>query len=168
VGASALGAAQASLADLRRNLPPSDLQATTAALASYVQLLDRYRQAAIAVEQLQGGLETMGNQLRDASRVLTRHQIQLRDEEALEARSMLSVIALLALNSMQQMALSLRELIGGIGQGTGQLTAAVGELSSVAERTQVMTGNQKDETDQVATAMNEMAATVLEVARNAE
>ena len=71
-------------------------------------------------------------------------------------------------NSMQQMALSLRELIGGIGQGTGQLTAAVGELSSVAERTQVMTGNQKDETDQVATAMNEMAATVLEVARNAE
>ncbi|WP_370409078.1 MULTISPECIES: methyl-accepting chemotaxis protein [Pseudomonas] len=69
---------------------------------------------------------------------------------------------------MQQMALSLRELIGGIGQGTGQLTAAVGELSSVAERTQLMTGNQKDETDQVATAMNEMAATVLEVARNAE
>ncbi len=217
VGASALGAAQASLADLRRNLPPSDLQATTAALASYVQLLDRYRQAAIAVEQLQGGLEAMGNQLRDASRVLTRHQIQLRDEEALEARSMLSVIALLALvlgslaawlitrqiteplrrtlqaaqciakgdlrsdlrvsrqdelgqlqNSMQQMALSLRELIGGIGQGTGQLTAAVGELSSVAERTQLMTGNQKDETDQVATATNELAATVLEVARNAE
>ncbi|WP_420793846.1 methyl-accepting chemotaxis protein [Pseudomonas fontis] len=66
------------------------------------------------------------------------------------------------------MTLSLRELIGGIGQGATQLNSAVGQLSAVAEQTQTVLSNQRDETDQVATAMNQMAATVLEVARNAE
>ncbi|MDD0976045.1 methyl-accepting chemotaxis protein [Pseudomonas sp. TNT2022 ID681] len=70
--------------------------------------------------------------------------------------------------SMREMTLSLRELIGGIGQGATQLNSAVGQLSAVAEQTQTVLSNQRDETDQVATAMNQMAATVLEVARNAE
>ncbi|PWB32107.1 methyl-accepting chemotaxis protein [Pseudomonas sp. SDI] len=70
--------------------------------------------------------------------------------------------------SMHEMTLGLRELIGGIGQGTSQLATAVDQLTTVAEQTQSVLGNQRDETDQVATAMNQMAATVQEVARNAE
>jgi len=71
-------------------------------------------------------------------------------------------------NSMQAMTLSLRELIGGIDQGIGQLSAAVEQLAEVSEQTKVRVAQQKDETDQVATAMNQMSATVHEVAQNAE
>ncbi|MEB0094135.1 methyl-accepting chemotaxis protein [Pseudomonas sp. CCI4.2] len=70
--------------------------------------------------------------------------------------------------SMQQMTLSLRELIGGIGDGVTQIASAAEQLSAVTEQTSVGVTTQKDETDQVATAMNEMTATVMEVARNAE
>ncbi|MEA9978649.1 MULTISPECIES: methyl-accepting chemotaxis protein [unclassified Pseudomonas] len=70
--------------------------------------------------------------------------------------------------SMQQMILSLRELIGGIGDGVTQIASAAEQLSAVTEQTNVGVTTQKDETDQVATAMNQMTATVMEVARNAE
>ncbi|MGV2834121.1 methyl-accepting chemotaxis protein, partial [Pseudomonas shirazensis] len=70
--------------------------------------------------------------------------------------------------SMQRMTVSLRELIGGIGDGVTQIASAAEELSAVTEQTSAGVNNQKVETDQVATAMNEMAATVHEVARNAE
>jgi len=70
--------------------------------------------------------------------------------------------------SMQRMTVSLRELIGGIGDGVTQIASAAEELSAVTEQTSAGVNNQKVETDQVATAMNEMAATVQEVARNAE
>ncbi|WP_449430812.1 methyl-accepting chemotaxis protein [Pseudomonas putida] len=70
--------------------------------------------------------------------------------------------------SMQRMTQSLRELIGGIGDGVTQIASAAEELSAVTEQTSAGVNNQKVETDQVATAMNEMAATVHEVARNAE
>ena len=70
--------------------------------------------------------------------------------------------------SMQRMTVSLRELIGGIGDGVTQIASAAEELSAVTEQTSAGVNNQKIETDQVATAMNEMAATVHEVARNAE
>lgn len=66
------------------------------------------------------------------------------------------------------MTVSLRELIGGIGDGVTQIASAAEELSAVTEQTSAGVNNQKVETDQVATAMNEMAATVQEVARNAE
>ncbi|WP_194789840.1 methyl-accepting chemotaxis protein [Pseudomonas sp. UFMG81] len=70
--------------------------------------------------------------------------------------------------SMRAMALSLRELLGGIDRGVGQLSQAVDELATVSEQTQQRVGQQKEETDQVATAMNQMSATVQEVAQNAE
>jgi methyl-accepting chemotaxis protein len=70
--------------------------------------------------------------------------------------------------SMQQMTLSLRELIGGIGDGVSQIASAAEQLSAVTAQTSVGVNGQKDETDQVATAMNQMTATVREVARNAE
>jgi len=70
--------------------------------------------------------------------------------------------------NMQRMTISLRELIGGIGDGVTQIASAAEQLSAVTEQTSAGVNNQKVETDQVATAMNEMAATVHEVARNAE
>ncbi|WP_026145254.1 methyl-accepting chemotaxis protein [Pseudomonas asplenii] len=71
-------------------------------------------------------------------------------------------------DSMQRMTISLREVIGGIRDGVTQIASAAEELSAVTEQTSAGVNSQKVETDQVATAMNEMAATVQEVARNAE
>ncbi|MBF8744255.1 methyl-accepting chemotaxis protein [Pseudomonas monteilii] len=70
--------------------------------------------------------------------------------------------------SMQRMTQRLRELISGIGDGVTQIASAAEELSAVTEQTSAGVTNQKVETDQVATAMNQMTATVHEVARNAE
>ncbi|MDB6141688.1 MAG: trg 1 [Pseudomonas sp.] len=70
--------------------------------------------------------------------------------------------------SMQQMTLSLRELISGISEGVTQIASSAEQLSAVTEQTNVGVNTQKEETDQVATAMNQMTATVMEVARNAE
>lgn len=49
-----------------------------------------------------------------------------------------------------------------------RIASAAEELSAVTEQTSAGVNSQKIETDQVATAMNEMTATVQEVARNAE
>jgi methyl-accepting chemotaxis protein len=69
---------------------------------------------------------------------------------------------------IQHMATTLRELIGGIRDGVGQIASAAEELSAVTEQTRAGANSQKSETDQVATAMHDMSATVQEVARNAE
>ncbi len=63
---------------------------------------------------------------------------------------------------------NLRKLISGIGDSARQIASAATQLSSVTEQTRAGINNQKDETDQVATAMNEMLATAQEVARHAE
>lgn len=70
-------------------------------------------------------------------------------------------------DSVQRMTLSLRQLIGGVRDGVIQLSNAAEQLSAVTEQTNVGVTSQTLETDQVATAMNEMTATVQEVARNA-
>ncbi|MEJ5042752.1 methyl-accepting chemotaxis protein [Pseudomonas sp. B21-036] len=70
--------------------------------------------------------------------------------------------------AMQRMTVSLRELVGGIGEGVTQIASAAEQLSAVTEQTSSGVSTQKVETDQVATAMHEMAATVQDVARNAE
>jgi methyl-accepting chemotaxis protein len=71
-------------------------------------------------------------------------------------------------HSIQAMTQSLRQLIGGIGEGVGEISTAAQQLSAVTEQTSAGVNNQKLETDQVATAMNQMTATVLEVARSAQ
>nr|WP_122745807.1 methyl-accepting chemotaxis protein [Pseudomonas viridiflava] len=71
-------------------------------------------------------------------------------------------------STIQRMTVSLRELVGGIRDGVTQIASAAEELSAVTEQTSTGVNNQKVETDQVATAMHEMTATVQEVARNAE
>lgn len=70
--------------------------------------------------------------------------------------------------SMQRMTLNLRRLIGELRDGVVQIASAAEELSAVTEQTSAGVNSQKVETDQVATAMNEMTATVQEVARSAE
>ncbi len=67
-----------------------------------------------------------------------------------------------------RMGTALRDLIGGIRDGVTQIASAAEELSAVTEQTSAGVNSQKIETDQVATAMHEMTATVQEVARNAE
>lgn len=66
------------------------------------------------------------------------------------------------------MAATLRQLITGIRDSVTQMASAAEQLSAVTEQTSVGMNGQKIETDQVATAMHEMSATVQEVARNAE
>ena len=69
---------------------------------------------------------------------------------------------------IQQMGVTLRELIGGIRDSVSQIGSAAEELSTVTQQTSAGANSQKEETDQVATAMHEMSATVQEVASNAE
>ena len=69
---------------------------------------------------------------------------------------------------IQHMGATLRELIGGIRDGVSQISSAAEELSAVTTQTSAGANSQREETDQVATAMHEMSATVHEVARNAE
>jgi methyl-accepting chemotaxis protein len=70
--------------------------------------------------------------------------------------------------AIQRMTVNLRALIGGISDSVTQIASAAEELSAVTEQTSAGVNSQKVETDQVATAMHQMTATVQEVARNAE
>ncbi len=65
----------------------------------------------------------------------------------------------------QAMADDLRQLVGGIANGVGQLSSAADELSAFGVQTSRGVTQQRDEMQQVATAMNEMAATVHNVAQ---
>ncbi|MEH6561405.1 MAG: methyl-accepting chemotaxis protein, partial [Marinobacter sp.] len=62
----------------------------------------------------------------------------------------------------------LRELVRSIESGATNIAASAEELSTVTSQTSDGINRQKQETDQVATAMNEMTATVADIARNAE
>lgn len=70
--------------------------------------------------------------------------------------------------SMQSMTVKLRGLIGSISNSVTQIASAAEDLSAVTEQTSAGVNSQKVETDHVATAMNEMTATVQDVARNAQ
>ena len=69
---------------------------------------------------------------------------------------------------IQRMGSTLRDLISGIRDGVIQIASAAEELSAATGQTSAGVNSQRSETDQVATAMHEMTATVQEVARNAE
>ncbi|AMB84610.1 chemotaxis protein [Pseudomonas agarici] len=88
----------------------------------------------------------------------------LTDSAVISRRDELGMLQL----SMQRMTQNLRELIGGLRDGVVQIASVAEELSAVTQQTRSGVGSQKLETDQVATAMSEMVATVQDVARNAE
>ncbi|WHS58834.1 methyl-accepting chemotaxis protein [Pseudomonas sp. G2-4] len=70
--------------------------------------------------------------------------------------------------AMQQMGAGLSSIVSGLQAGIEQLANSAQSLSTVTEQTNLEVSSQKEETEQVATAMNQMTATVHDVARNAE
>jgi len=70
--------------------------------------------------------------------------------------------------AMQQMGAGLSSIVSGLQAGIEQLATSAHSLSAVTEQTNLEVSSQKEETEQVATAMNQMTATVHDVARNAE
>ena len=70
-----------------------------------------------------------------------------------------------AISSMTQ---RLRDVISQISGSSHQLAASASQLATITTHTQEGIDSQKSETDLVATAMNQMTATVQEVARNSE
>ncbi|MCU1758920.1 methyl-accepting chemotaxis protein [Pseudomonas sp. 14P_8.1_Bac3] len=72
------------------------------------------------------------------------------------------------MQAMQQMGAGLSSIVSGLQAGIEQLASSAQSLSAVTEQTNLEVSSQKEETEQVATAMNEMTATVHDVARNAE
>ena len=70
-------------------------------------------------------------------------------------------------NAINDMDASLKNVMQMIGGTTSELAAASDQLNSMSEKTSQGMENQRRETEQVATAMNEMTATVQEVAQNA-
>ncbi|WP_213876496.1 methyl-accepting chemotaxis protein [Pseudomonas sp. dw_358] len=70
--------------------------------------------------------------------------------------------------AMQQMSAGLAGIVSGLQAGIEQLASSALSLSTVTEQTTLEVGTQKEETEQVATAMHQMTATVHDVARNAE
>ncbi|MDB5981212.1 MAG: trg 5 [Pseudomonas sp.] len=70
--------------------------------------------------------------------------------------------------AMQQMGAGLSGIVSGLQAGIEQLATSAHSLSAVTEQTNLEVNSQREETEQVATAMNQMTATVHDVARNAE
>lgn len=69
-------------------------------------------------------------------------------------------------NSMEKMRDRLKQLISQIVNTTSQLSSASEEISVITTQTSQRVKNQQSETEQVATAMNEMTSTVHDVASN--
>ena len=70
--------------------------------------------------------------------------------------------------AMQRMIVNLRDLIREQQDGVVQVASAAEELSAITQQTRAGATAQKVETEQIATAMQQMTATISEVARNAE
>ncbi|WP_426113588.1 methyl-accepting chemotaxis protein [Pseudomonas sp. DSP3-2-2] len=66
------------------------------------------------------------------------------------------------------MGAGLSGIVSGLQAGIEQLASSAHSLSAVTEQTNREVSSQQQETEQVATAMNQMTATVHDVARNAE
>jgi len=70
-------------------------------------------------------------------------------------------------SAFNRMIFKFRNSLEAVAAVTQQLVAVSSRVSSVAEKTQTAVMEQRSETDMVASAMNEMSATVQEVARHA-
>lgn len=71
------------------------------------------------------------------------------------------------LTALGTMVVNLRDLVSSINTNSGLIATSASQLSVVTERTSSGIAQQRDQTDQVATAMNEMVATANDVAINA-
>ncbi|WPN97435.1 methyl-accepting chemotaxis protein [Pseudomonas sp. MUP55] len=187
------------------------------ALGAYRSAVQSYKAANANIVTARAEMTTQGTDIVTISDKLYDIQLERRDAESAQARSLQLISTLLALlvgiiaalvitrqitrplqetlavveriasgdlshniqvtrrdelgvlqQGIQRMGTTLRELISGIRDGVTQIASAAEELSAVTEQTSAGVNSQKIETDQVATAMHEMTATVQEVARNAE
>ncbi len=94
-------------------------------------------------------------------RVSTEHDLSLRVEE----KGSVEVLQIaLACNELLS---RFEALIGGVNGSVSSLREATQELSVVTEKSGELTSTQQSESQQLAAAMNEMAATAQEVAKNA-
>ncbi|QHF46925.1 methyl-accepting chemotaxis protein [Pseudomonas sp. S35] len=195
----------------------SALSALETALGAYRTAVQNYKTANANIVAARAEMTTQGADIVSISDKLYDIQLDRRDAESAQARSLQLISTLLALlvgiiaawvitrqitrpiqetlavveriasgdlshniqvtrrdelgvlqQGIQRMGTTLRELISGIRDGVTQIASAAEELSAVTEQTSAGVNSQKIETDQVATAMHEMTATVQEVARNAE
>jgi len=193
------------------------LQQLETALTNYRTALQAYKTTNKAVVDSRQEMTVQGQDIVARSDDMYQFQLDRRDAESIQARSLQTISTLLALlvgvlaaviitrqitrplretlavveriasgdltqdirvtrrdelgvlqQGIARMGTTLRELIGGIRDGVTQIASAAEELSAVTEETSAGVNSQKVETDQVATAMHEMTATVQEVARNAE
>ncbi|WP_397453943.1 methyl-accepting chemotaxis protein [Pseudomonas sp. NA-150] len=71
------------------------------------------------------------------------------------------------MGAMREMSGHLRQLISRIGDGTRQLTSAAEGLSTVTAASSAGVAQQREQTEEVATAMNQMVASAQHVAHNA-
>ncbi|MEO8491523.1 methyl-accepting chemotaxis protein [Pseudomonas sp.] len=195
----------------------SALASLDTALGDYRSAVQSYKAANANIVTARAEMTTQGGDIVTISEKLYDIQLDRRDAESAQARSLQLISTLLALlvgiiaawvitrqitrpiretlavveriasgdlshniqvtrrdelgvlqQGIQRMGTTLRELISGIRDGVTQIASAAEELSAVTEQTSAGVNSQKIETDQVATAMHEMTATVQEVARNAE
>ncbi|KPA91591.1 methyl-accepting chemotaxis protein [Pseudomonas asplenii] len=195
----------------------SELQQLETGLANYRTAVLAYKQANNDVVQARKEMTDQGNSIVALSEQLYQIQLDRRDSDSAQARSLQLGSTLLALlfgilaavvitrqitrpiqetlgvveriasgdlthnlvvtrrdelgvlqQGIQRMGATLRDLISGIRDGVTQIASAAEQLSAVTSQTSAGANSQKVETDQVATAMHEMTATVQEVARNAE
>lgn len=72
------------------------------------------------------------------------------------------------LSSLDTMKASLRNVVSQMGSASHELTASASQLTAITDVTQGQINEQKSETYLIALAMGEIAATVQDVARNAE
>ncbi|BBN52676.1 methyl-accepting chemotaxis protein [Pseudomonas chlororaphis subsp. aurantiaca] len=218
--AAQMNAAIAALAPLDNHFSSTQgdaLRQLNAALGDYRNSLLTFKAAVGEAGQARKEMTEQGALIVSQSEELYQFQLDRRDEESVQARSLQMISTLLALlvgilaaviitrqitrplretmtvveriasgdltqdvrvtrrdelgvlqQGIGRMGVTLRELIGGIRDGVTQIASAAEELSAVTEETSAGVNSQKVETDQVATAMHEMTATVQEVARNAE
>lgn len=71
-------------------------------------------------------------------------------------------------DSLNTMVVKLNETITNIGSTSSLLSNSAGQLSTTTKTVSSNIGEQQEQTEQIATAMNEMTATVQDIARNAE
>ncbi|MTD21524.1 HAMP domain-containing protein [Pseudomonas sp. CCM 7891] len=196
---------------------PTELSALQNTLGAYRSAVQAYKAANANIVLARQEMTVQGAGIVSRSEALYDIQLQRRDSESAQARSLQLISTALALlvgiiaaliitrqitrplqetlavveriasgdlshniqvtrrdelgalqQGIQRMGSTLRELIAGIRDGVTQIASAAEELSAVTEQTSAGVNSQKIETDQVATAMHEMTATVQEVARNAE
>jgi methyl-accepting chemotaxis protein len=70
------------------------------------------------------------------------------------------------LNAMQKMNSDLRQLVGTVIDSSNHLTSSVDEVRNTSDKTNAAIEEQKQDLEQVATALNEMSHTAAEVAEN--